>query len=153
MQSQSFFPPHQSQLPVLTVFCGMKRAAAGWKTACCRKREQENKEHQSKKMGPKRSWQCCKEPPSHLCNLCSRELGTPGMPFLGPLPSSQLAAVLQLGVNERNSGFNCAILPLSKTQQSGRKGGALARGTQIYSVQSNLLRRTGLVEQVATLQC
>lgn len=28
-----------------------------------------------------------------------------------------------------------AILPLSKTPQSGRKGGDLAGGTQIYSVQ------------------
>lgn len=45
-----------------------------------------------------------------------------------------------------------AILPLSKTPQSGRKGGALAGGTQIYSVQFSLLQRAALVEQVAALQ-
>lgn len=89
------------------------------------------------------------EPPSHLCNNCSRELGTLGMLFLGSLPGSQLAALLLLGVNERSSGFRC--YPDSQTPQSGGKGGALARGTQIYSVQFSPLR-TALVEQVAALQ-
>lgn len=89
------------------------------------------------------------EPPSHLCNNHSSELGTLGMLFLGSLPGSQLAALLLLGVNERSSGFR--RYPDSQTPQSGEKGGALARGTQIYSVQFSPLR-TALVEQVAALQ-
>lgn len=66
----------------------------------------EQREHQSKLMGPK-GLCSVQNPPSHLCSNCRRELGTPGMLSLGTLPASQLAALLLLGVNERSSGFRC----------------------------------------------
>jgi len=57
--------------------------------------------------GAKGDFAALQEPPSNPCNHCSRELGTPGMLFLGTVPGSQLAALLSLAVNERNSGFRC----------------------------------------------
>lgn len=72
--------------------------------------------------GAKGDFAALQKPLSHLCNNCSRELGTPGMLFLGTHPASQLSALLPLGVNERNSGFRCypASLQNPTVWQEGR---------------------------------
>lgn len=83
----------------------MERVAACWGTAYCRKNSpftEQNKENISPSCWGHRDFTVLQNPPSHLCNNCRRELGTPGMLSLGTLPGSQLAALLLLGVNERN---------------------------------------------------
>lgn len=107
--SQAFLSSLPNPATSLSFLCSMKRVAACCKTACCRKSSPFTGENErTRSINP--SWQGqrrLQDPPSHLCNNCSRELGNPGMLFLGTLPGSQLAALLLLGVNERNTGFRC----------------------------------------------
>lgn len=153
----SFFSPLPEPATSLTLLCSMKRVAAYWKTAYHRKSSPfTDKNESTRNINPswwgQRGLHSAARATFPSVQPPQQRAGNPGGCFFLALSQVLSCLLCSCLVWMRKTLASDAILALSKTPQSGRKGGDLAKGTHICSVQFSLLRRTALVEQVAALQ-